>query len=142
VLTGVVTNAATGNTLEGARVVVKGTSTEVYTDSQGVYRITGVSPGEATLSVSYTGLTTVDVPVIVRAGARMQHDVGLTADIYQLSTFVVSGEREGNAQAITLQRPLRWHQKHRGRRRVRRARRQSGGTRRAIAGDRGRVGRR
>src|SRR6185295_4853212 len=29
---------------------------------------------------------------------------GLTADIYTLGRFVVSGEREGNAQAITLQR--------------------------------------
>src|SRR5688572_11496193 len=37
-LTGVVTNSATGRTLEGARVVLQGTGREAFTDSQGVYR--------------------------------------------------------------------------------------------------------
>lgn len=40
----------------------------------------------------------------VTAGSTNRQDVGLTADIYTLSKFVVSGEREGNALAITLQR--------------------------------------
>jgi TonB-dependent receptor len=103
-LTGTVTNSATGQNLEGARVVLKGTNRETFTDSQGVYRFSDVAPGNVVLSVSYTGLTTVDSPATITAGGRSQHDVGLTADIYQLSKFVVSGDREGNAQAITLQR--------------------------------------
>ena len=103
-LSGLVTNSATGRTLEGALVVIQGTGRQALTDNQGVYRFTDVAAGSATLSVSYTGLTTVEIPVVVAAGTAGKKDVGLTADIYTLSKFVVSSEREGNAQAITLQR--------------------------------------
>jgi iron complex outermembrane recepter protein len=103
-LTGVVTNAATGQNLEGARVVLKGTGREAFTDSQGVYRFSDVPPGTTVLQVSYTGLTAVEAPAEIVAGGRNRRDVGLTADIYLMNSFVVAGEREGNAQAITLQR--------------------------------------
>src|SRR4051812_31532732 len=103
-LTGTVTNSATGRTLEGARVVLTGTGREAVTDITGTYRFDNVPAGNATLSVSYTGLNTLEVPVQVSAGGQNRQDVGLTADIYMLSKFVVAGEREGNAQAITLQR--------------------------------------
>ncbi len=102
-LTGTVTNTATGLNLEGARIVMQGTGRETTTDRQGVYRFDNVAPGSVTLSVSYTGLNTIEVPVQITAGPTHK-DVGMTSDIYTLSKFVVSGEREGNAQAITLQR--------------------------------------
>lgn len=38
-VTGTVTNAATGRTLQGALVAIKGTDREAVTDSQGVFRI-------------------------------------------------------------------------------------------------------
>ena len=43
-------------------------------------------------------------PLVVATGRVNRHDVGLTAEIYKMGQFVVAGEREGNAQAITLQR--------------------------------------
>ena len=103
-LTGTVTNQATGRTLEGVRVAIKGANSEVFTDSQGVYRLANVSTGITVLTVSYTGLKTVEVAVTVAPGSVTRQDVGLTADIYRIDKFVVSGEREGAAQAVTLQR--------------------------------------
>lgn len=103
-LVGTVTNAATSRTLEGARVVLGGTGREALTDPTGTYRFANVSPGTVTVSVSYTGLTTVETTAEVAPDSTSRKDVGLTSDIYTLSKFVVSGEREGNAQAITLQR--------------------------------------
>ena len=103
-LTGVVTNAATGRTLEGARVVLQGTGRETTTDRTGSYRFQNVAPGSVTVSVTYTGLNPLEIPVVVSAGGANRGDAKLTADIYTLSKFVVAGEREGNAQAITLQR--------------------------------------
>jgi iron complex outermembrane receptor protein len=103
-LTGTVSNAATGQNLEGARVVLKGTGRETLTDQQGVYRFNDLPAGAATLEVSYTGLQTVAQGVQIASGPAQRHDIGLTSDIYQLGKFVVSGEREGQAQAITLQR--------------------------------------
>jgi TonB-dependent receptor len=102
-LSGIVTNSATGRTLEGASVVIKGTNREAVTDRQGTYRFENVPPGTITLVVSYTGLSTVEIPIEMTSGPKV-HDIGLTADIYTLSKYVVSGEREGNAQAITLQK--------------------------------------
>jgi TonB-dependent receptor len=103
-LMGTVTNAATGATLEGARVVLKGTGVETTTDSLGIYRFDGVAPGRVEVVVSYTGLSTAEEAVTVAAAGSTHRDVGLTADIYRLSSFVVGSEREGNAKAITLQR--------------------------------------
>lgn len=103
-LTGTVSNAATGQNLEGARVVLKGTSRETLSDVQGVYRFDNVPTGSAVLQVFYTGLQTVEQTVQIADGPAQKQDIGLTSDIYQMSQFVVSGEREGQAQAITLQR--------------------------------------
>jgi iron complex outermembrane receptor protein len=104
-LLGTVSNAATGSTLEGARVVMTGTGRETTTDALGVYRFDNVPAGNVSLSVSYTGLTTQEVAVSVAAGAAIaRRDVGLTSDIYRMDSFVVASEREGNAKAITLQR--------------------------------------
>lgn len=103
-LTGTVTNSATGRTLQGARVVIKNANLETDTDTQGVYRFENVSAGNALMTVSYTGLSSTDVSLVITASASNRRDVGLTANIYRLDKFVVAGEREGLAQAITLQK--------------------------------------
>ena len=103
-VTGIVTNAATGRALEGATVTIQGTSLKSITDEQGVYRFPDLPSGNVILSVAYTGLDTKTVPVAVTKGSANRNDVGLTSEIYKLGQFVVAGEREGNAQAITLQR--------------------------------------
>ena len=103
-LTGTVTNAATGRSLDGARVAIKGTDFEAIADFQGVYRFDNVPAGNAVLTVSYTGLSTVEVPVDLASGRATRRDIELTSDIYRLDALVVSGEREGNALAVTRQR--------------------------------------
>lgn len=102
-LTGIVTNAATGRTLEGARVVLQGTGREVLTDRSGLYRLGEVPEGAARIAVFYTGLDPAELTVPVTAGTS-RRDVAMTSSIYKLEKFVVAGEREGNAQAITIQR--------------------------------------
>ena len=103
-LFGRVTNAATSRPLVGARIEIQGQDRVTFTDSEGEYRFTGIPSGEVTLSVSYTGLDTADISAVVTPGVALRKDVGLTADIYRMSKFVVSSEREGNAEAITLQK--------------------------------------
>ena len=102
-LTGTVTNAATGRALEGARVAIEGTARETLTDAQGNFRFDDVAAGSVTLAVAYTGLDATKMPVTLASGVT-RRDIGLTSGVYKLSQFVVSGEREGNAQAVTLQR--------------------------------------
>jgi TonB-dependent receptor len=104
VITGTVINAATGRTLEGARVGIRGTDRETTTDNLGTYRLGALPPGAVVLTVAYTGLDPVEFPLNVAAGATLRQDAKLTAAIYKMGEFVVAGEREGNAQAVTLQR--------------------------------------
>jgi len=104
VITGTVSNAATGRTLEGARVALRGTDRETTTDSLGAYRLGPLPPGPIVLTVSYTGLDAAEFPLTVTAGATLRQDARLTSSIYKMGQFVVAGEREGNAQAVTLQR--------------------------------------
>lgn len=103
-LTGLVTNAATGATLQGARVVIKDRNLEATTDSLGFYSFEDLAPGSVVLVATYTGLAPAETAVEVPATGRARKDISLTADIYRMSAFVVGSEREGNAKAITLQR--------------------------------------
>lgn len=102
-LTGQVSNAATGAFLEGAEVSVDGTGRSVVTDREGRYELP-LPPGAATLVVRYTGLEPEKVAVQVPAGARVNRNVTMNAGIYKLDAFTVSGPREGSASAITKQR--------------------------------------
>ncbi len=108
-IAGRVLNIGTGQYLTNARVTVKGTSTTVFTDKDGSYRIAGVPSGPATLEVFFTDLDLATVQVIVPAGGIVQQDVNLTSvsrygmtaeGAIRLDAFVVAQERETDAQAI------------------------------------------
>jgi iron complex outermembrane recepter protein len=103
-LIGTVANSATGNLLAGARVEIPALRLETLTNSSGRYSLSGVPAGQHEIHVHYTGLDTIQQSVAVGAGQRVQQNFDLTSSIYQLTEFVVSGEREGNALAITAQR--------------------------------------
>ncbi len=60
--------------------------------------------GEHRLTVSYSGLDAKTITGRVAAGATAEHDIGLTSAVYRMDKFVIEGEREGNALAITQQR--------------------------------------
>lgn len=103
-LTGTVSNTATGNLLEGAKVEIPVLGLSTLVDHTGTYLLTGVPAGTHELVVSYIGLDTVRRPVNVAAGQRSAQNFDLTTGIYKLDAFKVTGEREGGAAAITAQR--------------------------------------
>ncbi|MEO6246917.1 MAG: TonB-dependent receptor, partial [Opitutaceae bacterium] len=103
-LSGNVSNVATGNLLEGARVEIPALNRSALTDKAGRYLFAALPPGTHTLVASYTGLDKLDATVTVAAGATVIHNFDLTADIYKLAAFKVTGEREGFAAAITAER--------------------------------------
>ncbi len=112
---GRVANAATGTFLNNARVVVEGTSAEVFTNENGEFRLGGVSPGEVRLRVSYAGLEPQTAAVNVSAGAVARRDFELAlprgqttageAGTVQLDRFVVeSTALSAQAAAINEQK--------------------------------------
>jgi iron complex outermembrane recepter protein len=103
-ITGTVSNVATGANLEGAQVSLQPGNLTVLTARDGGFAVGPVAPGDYMLTVTYSGLDPATIAARVEAGATAKLDVGLSAGVYQLSKFVVAGEREGNALAITQQR--------------------------------------
>lgn len=103
-VTGRVSNAATNAYLDGAVVTLDPGNRSALTSSTGEFVFSNVPPGAYTLTASYTGLEPKSATVSVAAGASTAHELQLTSAVYQLETFVVAGEREGNAAAITSQR--------------------------------------
>jgi len=83
-ITGVVTEAETGDPLIGATVLVAGTSTGTITDLDGSYSI-AANPGDI-LNFSYTGFTSRDVVV----GDSKQIDVSLASGVL-VDEIVVTG---------------------------------------------------
>ncbi|MEY4088371.1 MAG: hypothetical protein RJB55_642 [Verrucomicrobiota bacterium] len=104
VIAGTVSNTATGNLLEGARVSVPALGVEVLTDATGLYVLSNLPAGSHELVVSYIGLDPVRASVAVAAGQRASRNFDLTTGIYKMQEYRVTGEREGGAAAITAQR--------------------------------------
>ncbi|MBL9211736.1 MAG: TonB-dependent receptor [Opitutaceae bacterium] len=112
-ITGRVYNPARGEYVRNAQVRVEGTNLSAVSEDGGVYRISGVAPGNVTLVVSFTGYQSVTATVSVAAGASATRDFELTSALdaqppgsgpLKLQAFTVSSEREGNAKAIMQQR--------------------------------------
>jgi iron complex outermembrane recepter protein len=103
-ISGSVSNAGTGDLLEGVRVTLPGLGLSVFTDNTGRYTITNVPAGTHTIEATYTGLDSLKHDVTITAAQYATRDFELTAGVYKLEAFTVAGEREGGAAAITAQR--------------------------------------
>jgi TonB-dependent receptor len=103
-ITGNVSNVATRNLLEGAKVELPQLGISVRTDNTGRFVLPNVPAGTHEIVASYIGLDPSRAQVTVVAGQRVARDFDLTSGIYTLEAFKVTGEREGDALAITAQR--------------------------------------
>ncbi len=108
VITGRVFNQATGRYLGGAVVSIEGTSLQTVTSADGSFRLSNVPEGSVSVSATYADLDKMTMPASVSSGKTLSIDFGLTSasydDVVELSTFVVSGIREGSARATQEQR--------------------------------------
>lgn len=107
-ISGRVQNVVTGQYLNKARVTLKGTTQEVFTDSFGNYQLVGVPSGPAVVEIFYTDLDLATQTVIVPAGGLVELNGDLTsvkrygadASTVRLDAFVVSQDKETDNQAI------------------------------------------
>jgi iron complex outermembrane receptor protein len=113
-VTGRVQNEATAQYLNNARVTVKGTNLEAFTDETGTFRLSSVPAGAATIEAFYSGLDPLQVVVNVTAGQLVERDINLTnkalygdkTGIVKLDPFVASMSKltEGESLATNEQR--------------------------------------
>src|ERR1700676_2409287 len=102
-ITGTVKDSG-NSALQSALVELLPLGRKVVTDDHGQFRVTDVSAGEYTLSVSYVGLAVSNMPVTVSAGQEASANAVLQV-ASQVDQVVVSAERlQGEAEAINIER--------------------------------------
>lgn len=114
-IVGRVYNPTTQEYVRDAEVEVEGTALKTSTEVGGLFQLLNVPPGEVRLVVRYSGYATQSLAVTVAAGQTATRDVELVpvrapakgtaaGEAVELTAFVVSSEREGNAKAIMSQK--------------------------------------
>jgi iron complex outermembrane recepter protein len=109
-VTGRVQNVVTGQYLNNARVAVRGTGLQAFTDESGTYQLTRLPSGPVVLDVFYTGLDPQQITVEVPPGGSVEQNVGLTSvarygaasAAVKLDSFVVATSRETDGEAIAI----------------------------------------
>ncbi|SHK16960.1 TonB-dependent receptor [Rhodothermus profundi] len=92
-ISGFVRDAATGETLISANVVLQGTAYGTATNAAGFYTLTGVPPGTYTLAVSYLGYRRFQIELTLQPGERRRLDVALEPEPLKAEEVVVTATR-------------------------------------------------
>lgn len=103
-VSGVVSDAKTHETLPGASILVAGTTIGTTTDIDGHFELTGLVPGTVyTLVVSYVSYETLTIPNIrLTLNERRVLDVGLKDASLQLNDVVVVAQRRLDTEISVL----------------------------------------
>lgn len=93
-ITGVITDAETGETLIGANVIIEGTLMGSATDFDGRYVILNVPPGTYSLVVRYIGFASITVEeVVVRSSLTTEQNFELRPESFAGEEVIVTAEK-------------------------------------------------
>ncbi|MCH8567478.1 MAG: TonB-dependent receptor [Balneolales bacterium] len=89
---GYITEAATGEAIWGANVVLEGTTIGVSTNSSGFYSLNRIPPGEYTILVSFVGFNEFRKEVSLSSGETLRLNIELTEAGLQMDEITVTSE--------------------------------------------------
>jgi hypothetical protein len=95
---------SSGALLQGGRVVVQPTGASAVTNGQGEFAISGLPPGQYTLTVSYIGFAAYSAEVTVAAGQIARADAQLKVSSKNEEIVVTAERAHGEAEAINRMR--------------------------------------
>lgn len=98
-VTGVVTDEATGQLLEGTRVTYDGGAQRALATQNGRYVLANIPAGTHTLTFELIGYETVAVEVDVAGGATTARDISMVAGAIRMQDLVVSGVARATPQS-------------------------------------------
>ena len=90
-ITGVVSDAQTGQLLETASVTLDGDTRTILTNQAGRYVIAGVPAGPHTLTFQIIGYETVTLEVEMVAGEVLERNAELTQGVFKMQDLVITG---------------------------------------------------
>jgi len=100
---GTITDSLSQNLLIGANVYIPGTSRGASTNVEGEFIINDVPTGTYTINVSYIGYKKKNVEIVVVDNRTTSIDVQLVTDVIEGEEVIVSGQAEGQVEAINQQ---------------------------------------
>ncbi|MCC5926253.1 MAG: TonB-dependent receptor [Bacteroidetes bacterium] len=107
-VSGIVTDAQTGETLLFANIFIRGSQTGTTTNTSGFYSLSGMPPGRHVLQFTYVGYIPVEHEITLEQGQRLRLDVQLQPSDLMLQEVVVQADAEreevrniGTAQVTT-----------------------------------------
>ena len=102
-ISGVVVDKKNGESLPGANVSIKGTTTGTTTDLKGRYRLTGLEPGTYKVLFSFVGFQDKTITgVTVKPGETTTLDITLAEETAQMEEVVVQAEAARDSEAGML----------------------------------------
>ena len=101
-LYGYVSDAASGETLLMANVVIEGTTTGVATNTVGYYTLSGLEAGTYNIIFSYIGYRSLVKEVVLAEGERMRLDVKLQEEAVMSEGVTVTADREDEEERLQL----------------------------------------
>lgn len=101
IVRGTVLDSTSQQPVAGAQVQLVGSNRSVTTNTAGVYTLSGVPEGPATLRIQRIGYAQTTVPVTVGGGTTVTRDITLRPVITTLSQVVVVGYGSSNRSEVT-----------------------------------------
>jgi hypothetical protein len=95
---------ATGAVLKGAQVSLEPQAVNVVSDEQGRFLISGLVPGQYTLTITYVGFMTFSKKVDVAAGPAIDVDATLQVQSESQTVLVTAGRATGEVEALNIER--------------------------------------
>ena len=103
-ISGVVTDASTGDPMYSATVYLAGTGIGAVTDMNGKYSIKEIPPGDYTLTIEYLGYEDFKKPIKVAAGKQYVENIKLHySGGINLEGVTITAQAEGQMKAINQQ---------------------------------------
>lgn len=100
---GKISDASTNEELFGANVFIKGTTLGSSTDINGEYIIRNIDVGSHTLEISYIGYSPKSIQINIEPNRITNIDIELEYKVLEGEVVVVTGQVEGQIQAINQQ---------------------------------------
>ncbi len=103
-ITGCVSDAVTGKSLQGAVVKLLGTTAVAYTDADGRFSLAGLAAGSYQVEVVYVGLDASTTKVAVSGGLTATLNAMLESKVMKMDSFTVAESARGQSLAINQQK--------------------------------------
>jgi TonB-dependent receptor len=98
VVTGIVSDSKTGETLPACQLVLQGTSSGAITDFEGKFVLRNIAPGNYNLVSSYISYDNLILSVNVKKGDTVRLDIRLNQATVTLAEVTVNGTRRANTE--------------------------------------------